>query len=100
SAKRPWRGTVVPFAPGGMASFPVTGLGATARTRLGSSCECFVVLCDPDHHLPGQIIVHLFSQDAGFFGSVSPVLGIVEMWSIGITLTAREAAALREQSDR
>ena len=60
-----------------------TGLAIAADAGRGLSCEHLIVFGEAEHHLPGQVIVHLFGQDTRLFGSVAPVLRIVEVRSVG-----------------
>jgi hypothetical protein len=38
-----------------------------------------VIVRDPEHQLLGRFVAHLLGQDAGFFRSLMPVFGVVEM---------------------
>src|SRR5262245_54328059 len=69
-----------------------TCLSPVDDPQRGTDREFLVVVGDPKHHLLGYLIAHLLSQDAGFFSSLVPVFGIVEIWATGqgmLTLLSR-----------
>ena len=49
----------------------------------GSDGKLVIIVRDPQHHLLGRFVNHLLSQDAGFFGSLAPMLWVVEMRANG-----------------
>src|SRR6516164_9871996 len=48
-----------------------------ARSRVDG--KIVVIVGDLEHQLPGPLGVHLLSQDADFFRSLVPMLGVVEV---------------------
>ena len=66
-------------------SFPTSRAGP----RPDEACRCsygkfIVILRDPEHHPLGRFVTHLLGQDAGFFGSLAPMLWVVEMRAMGM----------------
>src|SRR6516165_11109976 len=65
-----------------------------------SRSEFVVIVRDPEHYLPGRLIIHLLGQDTRFLGSLLPVFGVVEMRGIGHSQTITRAASDRVRSYR
>jgi len=56
----------------------------TQEARRRSSSKLIVIVRDPEHRLLGPFVAHLLGQDAGFFGSLAPMLWVVEMRAMGM----------------
>ena len=49
-----------------------------------SGGKLVVIVRDPEHRLLGPFVTHLLGQDATFFGSLMPVVWVVEMRDTGL----------------
>jgi hypothetical protein len=45
------------------------------QTFFGALCEQFIVACDPEHGLPGDVILHPTGQRTHLFSLRAPILG-------------------------
>ena len=51
--------------------------------RCAALTKLVVIVRDPEHRLLGRFVAHPLGQDAGFFGSMAPMVWVIEMRSIG-----------------